>query len=163
MMEAATLFSPERQAYAFGELDELGKANLAAFASVSGFSSSSCRSKVGCTSCARRAGDLDSALAGCSAKRGGMAVCGAGAAKRASPVVGILVALGAPSPESPIAEAFRAGLAEGGFIEGRNLSIEYRWVRGNFRQVADFAAELPAAGRATDPSEAWSPPSVWVH
>ena len=36
MTEAATLFSPERQAYAFGELDEVGKANLAAFASISG-------------------------------------------------------------------------------------------------------------------------------
>jgi hypothetical protein len=36
MEEAATLFSPERDAYAFGELDEIGKANLAAFASASG-------------------------------------------------------------------------------------------------------------------------------
>jgi hypothetical protein len=36
MKEAATLFSPERDAYAFGELDEIGKANLAAFASASG-------------------------------------------------------------------------------------------------------------------------------
>jgi hypothetical protein len=35
MMEAATLFSPEPQAYAFGELDEVGKANLAAFALAS--------------------------------------------------------------------------------------------------------------------------------
>ena len=36
MNEAVTLFSPERDAYAFGELDEIGKANLAAFASASG-------------------------------------------------------------------------------------------------------------------------------
>ena len=36
MKEAAALFSPERDAYAFGELDEIGKANLAAFASASG-------------------------------------------------------------------------------------------------------------------------------
>jgi hypothetical protein len=36
MKEAATLFSLERDAYAFGELDEVGKANLAAFASASG-------------------------------------------------------------------------------------------------------------------------------
>jgi hypothetical protein len=36
MMEAATLFSPQREAYAFGELDEVGKANLASFASASG-------------------------------------------------------------------------------------------------------------------------------
>jgi hypothetical protein len=36
MKEAATLFSPERDTYAFGELDEIGKANLAAFAAASG-------------------------------------------------------------------------------------------------------------------------------
>jgi hypothetical protein len=36
MTEAATLFSSKRDAYAFCELDEVGKANLAAFASASG-------------------------------------------------------------------------------------------------------------------------------
>jgi hypothetical protein len=35
MKEAAILFPPERGAYAFGELDEIGKANPAAFASAS--------------------------------------------------------------------------------------------------------------------------------
>jgi putative ABC transport system substrate-binding protein len=66
----------------------------------------------------------------------------ASAQQSASPVVGILVAFGPPNPKSPLAEAFSAGVAEGGFIEGRNLSFEYRWRRGKFRQVADFAAEL---------------------
>jgi putative tryptophan/tyrosine transport system substrate-binding protein len=55
--------------------------------------------------------------------------------------VGYLDAFG-PSLKSPVVEAFRAGLAEGGFIEGRNLSIEYRWGRGNFRRVPDLATEL---------------------
>jgi hypothetical protein len=36
MMEAATLFSPKRDPNAFGELDEVGKANLASFAWASG-------------------------------------------------------------------------------------------------------------------------------
>jgi hypothetical protein len=36
MKEAATLFSQEGDAYAFGEMDESGKAALAAFASASG-------------------------------------------------------------------------------------------------------------------------------
>jgi ABC-type uncharacterized transport system substrate-binding protein len=58
-----------------------------------------------------------------------------------SPVVGFLDFFG-PRPKSPFIQAVRAGLAEGGFIEGRNLSIEYRSGRGNPRQVADFAAEL---------------------
>jgi hypothetical protein len=36
MKEAKTLFSQEGDAYAFGEMDEAGKADLAAFASASG-------------------------------------------------------------------------------------------------------------------------------
>jgi hypothetical protein len=36
MSEAKTLFSSEEDAYAFGEMDEAGKANLAAFASAAG-------------------------------------------------------------------------------------------------------------------------------
>jgi hypothetical protein len=36
MKEARTLFSPESDAYAFGEMDEAGKANLRAFAAASG-------------------------------------------------------------------------------------------------------------------------------
>jgi putative ABC transport system substrate-binding protein len=63
------------------------------------------------------------------------------AQQSASPVVGFLDFFG-PRPKSGFVEAFRVGLAEGGFIEGKNLSIEYRSGRGNFRQVADFAAEL---------------------
>jgi hypothetical protein len=51
MMEAATLFSPKRDAHAFGELDEVGKANLGPSRRHQGFSSSSCRSRGGCTSC----------------------------------------------------------------------------------------------------------------
>jgi putative ABC transport system substrate-binding protein len=64
------------------------------------------------------------------------------AQQSASPVVGFLDFNGPRPTNDPFVEAFRAGLAEGGFIEGRNLSIEYRWGRGNFRRVVDFAAEL---------------------
>jgi putative tryptophan/tyrosine transport system substrate-binding protein len=63
------------------------------------------------------------------------------AQQSASRVIGFLDFFG-PRPKSLFVEAFRAGLAEGGFIEGRNLSIEYRWGGGNSRQVEDFAAEL---------------------
>jgi len=67
--------------------------------------------------------------------------CAARAQQSASAVVGILDFFG-PNLNSPVAEAFRAGLTDAGFIEGRNLSFEYRWGGGNPRQIADFAAEL---------------------
>jgi putative ABC transport system substrate-binding protein len=58
------------------------------------------------------------------------------------PVIGFLDMFG-PGPKSPAAiEAFRRGLADGGFVEGANLFIEYRWAGGNFRRVPDLAADL---------------------
>ena len=57
------------------------------------------------------------------------------------PVLGFLTRFRLPS-NAPVLEAFRAGLAEGGFIEGRNLSIEYRWGNGNFSVLRSMAADL---------------------
>ena len=42
------------------------------------------------------------------------------------PVIGYLY-LGSPEPVANRLAAFRKGLSETGFIEGRNLVIEYRW------------------------------------
>ena len=63
------------------------------------------------------------------------------AQQRAMPVIGLLDFFG-PQPKSPSIEAFRAGLADGGFIEGTNLSIEYRSAGGNFRLLPSLAADL---------------------
>jgi putative tryptophan/tyrosine transport system substrate-binding protein len=64
---------------------------------------------------------------------------------RAQPLsVPLIGYIGPESPE-PFAsrlKAFREGLSESGFAEGRNIAIEYRWAQGQYNRLPALAADL---------------------
>jgi putative tryptophan/tyrosine transport system substrate-binding protein len=55
------------------------------------------------------------------------------------PRVGVLVSLSAPHP---FTEAFRSGMRDLGYIEGRNVAIEWRYADAQFSRAVELAAEL---------------------
>ena len=57
------------------------------------------------------------------------------------PTIGFLGAA-TPSATSPWTAAFVQRLHEFGWIEGRNIAIEYRWAEGRAKPLAEIAAEL---------------------
>ena len=46
------------------------------------------------------------------------------------------------SPGDPLAESFKQGLHDLGYVEGRNISIEHRWAEGRGERLPGLAAEL---------------------
>jgi putative ABC transport system substrate-binding protein len=57
------------------------------------------------------------------------------------PVIGYLASRSA-ADSSTLVAAFRKGLGEAGFVEGQNITIEYRWADGQYDRLPKLAAEL---------------------
>jgi putative ABC transport system substrate-binding protein len=57
------------------------------------------------------------------------------------PVIGFLHQ-GSPHASVSQLDAFRQGLKEGGFVEGQNVTIEYRWAEGQYDRLPDLARDL---------------------
>ena len=59
----------------------------------------------------------------------------------AKPVVGFLH-YASPETYSKVLEAFLEGLKEAGYVEGQNVTIEYRWAEGHYDRLPALAADL---------------------
>jgi putative ABC transport system substrate-binding protein len=69
------------------------------------------------------------------------ALLAARAQRPVMPAMGFLGSL-SPGPYAPFVTAFRQGLSEGGYIDGQNVAIEYRWAEGHYDQLPALASDL---------------------
>jgi len=60
----------------------------------------------------------------------------------ATPVIGFLSNVSAGEAMQGRLAAFRQGLAQAGYVEGRDVIIEYRWAEGRYDQLPELAADL---------------------
>jgi putative ABC transport system substrate-binding protein len=62
-------------------------------------------------------------------------------AQQATPTIGFL-STRSPDEAAIHTNAFRSGLEETGYVEGKSVAIEYRWASGDYGKLPSFAADL---------------------
>jgi putative ABC transport system substrate-binding protein len=75
------------------------------------------------------------------------------------PIIGYL-AYGYPETDNFRVPTFRQGLNETGYIEGRNVVIEYRWARGQYERLPNLAADLVHLHVSVIAAMAGAPPAL---
>jgi putative tryptophan/tyrosine transport system substrate-binding protein len=65
-----------------------------------------------------------------------------------TPMVGFLSSLAAGDYRPEWLGAFHQGLSETGYVEGRTVTIEYRWADAQYDQLPALAADLVSRGAA---------------
>lgn len=74
-----------------------------------------------------------------------LTVCGAVAQAQQPtkvPRIGFVTPIGDPNTPGPLVEAFRQGLRDLGYIEGKNILVEYRYTEGKIDRNPSLVAEL---------------------
>jgi putative ABC transport system substrate-binding protein len=72
------------------------------------------------------------------------------AARAQQPTMPVIGWMSGRSPEDSahLLAAFRQGLSEAGFVDGQNVSMDYRWARGQYEKLPALAADLVSRGVA---------------